>query len=306
MGIMLPPKLSVVITLESDVTPQRLFRHFDDVAVADERVQLIVCGPRGAFSGGCGSAQVMRGGALWDPVMTPPCCRARLRNCGIAKAEAGAVLLLAGDFLPWPGALAAHIDFHRRHPGMLDIAVAAGVFPKADRSRFMRWLEDSGRLFGYRFPADGGSEQAIAFFYGANSSLKRSLLERVGPFDEGLPYASCDDQDMGFRLADLGARCWLLPAAGAWHEHHVTPVARAASLREAGWSLPRLQARHPQRRLIGPHMRRMRILEGSRRRGLWAALGRLAGVPSRASWFAKQADLVLASACFEATDSLRS
>ena len=58
--------------------------------------------------------------------------------------------------------------------------------PELKLTPFMRWL-DEGIQFDYG--SIEGTEAAWAHLYGANGSMKRALLERVGGFDEErLPY----------------------------------------------------------------------------------------------------------------------
>jgi hypothetical protein len=67
----------------------------------------------------------------------------------------------------------------------------------------MRWLEH-GIQFDY--PNIRGVEAGWGRLYGANSSIKRSFVERVGDFEEErLPYLY-DDLEWAYRASKLGLR----------------------------------------------------------------------------------------------------
>jgi hypothetical protein len=152
--------------------------------------------------------------------------RSAMTNLGIRQVEAEILLFLTADFYPNPALIQAHLDFHRSQTSENRVGVGPGFFPKAYRalSPFSAWLEDSGQLFGYPFanpPQDIGS-----FFYLGNSSLRRSLLEDVGYFDEDFPYFCGDDHEMGLRLSRHGAKSTFLTDAVASHLHLVTHADR--------------------------------------------------------------------------------
>src|SRR3712207_9116347 len=60
-----------------------------------------------------------------------------------------------------------------------------------------------------------------AHLYTTNVSLKRSLLEEAGGFDEELPFLY-EDLDLGRRLHDLGLDLRYAPDAVAEHRHPAT------------------------------------------------------------------------------------
>jgi hypothetical protein len=71
----------------------------------------------------------------------------------------------------------------------------------------MKWLDLSGFQFDYRSIV--GDEASWAHLYGANSSIKRSFLQRVGGYDEErLPYLY-EDLDWARRARDHGLRVML-------------------------------------------------------------------------------------------------
>lgn len=175
--------------------------------------------------------------------------RAAARNFGVQQSSGDLVLFLADDFVPEPQLIKAHLRFHETHPQAHLIGLGPAFFPEhLRRDPFTRWLEDSGALFGVSFMRPDPA--AIrSFFYGANTSLKRSLLERSGLFDEIFPFHTTEDYELGLRLAALGAETVYLPEARVSHEHeHVITLAeRKRAMWETGYSVALLERRYPDR-----------------------------------------------------------
>jgi GT2 family glycosyltransferase len=127
------------------------------------------------------------------------------RNAGWRAAHAPLVLFTDNDTIPVRGLVSEHLRWHRRYP-----EEETGVLGHVRWSReievttFMRWL-DTGIQFNYanlrgvRLLPWGG-------FAGANSSVKRSFIEKVGDFDqEHFPYGY-EDTDWAYRAGQLGFR----------------------------------------------------------------------------------------------------
>ncbi len=75
--------------------------------------------------------------------------------------------------------------------------------PELEVTTFMRWLD-----MGLQFDAQSirGRDAGWGRFYGANSSLKRSFIDRVGDFDQHhFPYGY-EDTDWAYRASKLGFR----------------------------------------------------------------------------------------------------
>jgi GT2 family glycosyltransferase len=142
------------------------------------------------------------------------------RNTGIRAARAPIVLLTDNDTVPMKSMVREHLSWHERHPeenvailGKVRWAREGGVTP------FMRWL-DSGLQFNYANLR--GIDQGPHVFYGANVSIKRTLLERVGDFDQhNLPYGY-EDYEWAYRARDYGLR--VLYNRKAVVEHHRRPT----------------------------------------------------------------------------------
>lgn len=139
------------------------------------------------------------------------------RNVGWRAATTPLILFLDDDILPEPALVAEHLDWHRRHRAP-EIGVLGHV-RWADELRvtpFMRWLEQ-GIQFNY--PGIQGTEADWGWFYTANASVKRSIVERAGGFDEDrLPFGY-EDLDLALRMRDFGFRLLYNRSAVAEHVH---------------------------------------------------------------------------------------
>ena len=83
----------------------------------------------------------------------------------------------------------------------------------------MRWVEH-GIQFDY--PRIEGNQAGWGRFYTANVSVKRSVLERVGGFDEVRFPFGLEDLDLAYRLhRELGFELLYEPAAVAEHLHEM-------------------------------------------------------------------------------------
>ena len=142
------------------------------------------------------------------------------RNRGWRDARAPLVLFLGDDILPSPELVREHLDWHDRNP-----PEEIGVLGHVTWSRelrvtpFMRWL-DRGMQFDYG--GIQGAEAGWGRLYTANASLKRSLIERVGGFDEGFPFGY-EDLDLAYRM-HRAAGLRLLYNDRARAEHHHAPT----------------------------------------------------------------------------------
>jgi GT2 family glycosyltransferase len=165
---------------------------------------------------------------------------AAARNAGAASAEGDILLFLGDDTEPADERLAlAHLELHSSRPeptyGVLGRITWT---PRKPVTPFMRWLENGGPQFHYR-DLKPGPVDATSYFYSSHASIKRSLFERVGGFDERFPNAAVEDTELGVRLAAAGLELDYHPELLVLHDHPTTPessmrrsvaVGRAAAL----------------------------------------------------------------------------
>jgi GT2 family glycosyltransferase len=170
------------------------------------------------------------------------------RNAGWRAARSPLVLFIDDDTLPARRLIAEHLDWHRRN-GEETVAVLGHVrwARELEVTPFMRWLED-GIQFDYR--NIDGIEAGWGRFYTANVSVKRSLAERVGGFDEErLPYGY-EDLDFAYRASKLGMRVLYNRRAVVEHLRPMDLELWKRRVRRAAATERRFVALHPE---IEPH-----------------------------------------------------
>ncbi len=159
---------------------------------------------------------------------------ARARNAGLRFCNGGVILIIGDDVVPEATLLKEHLAFHDIHPDEKYAQLGHVYFPEAlDPNAFMRWLESGGRNYFFNY-ADltPGERVSPLFFYTCNVSVKASLLKKSGWFDESFRYASHEDLELGYRLADQGMRLiYNDKARGAhWHMLSVQGISRRVYL----------------------------------------------------------------------------
>lgn len=159
--------------------------------------------------------------------------RARALNYAMDLATADVIVFLGDDCQAPLGFVEAHLQFHQTHPAIEAVAVSSALFPSELRTPFSDWLEKSGQLFGVPFHP-GMTTIADNFFYAANSSVKRALLDRTGRFDERFAGHAWDDFEFGERLRAAGMKSEFLAEASVLHMHRIDLPDREEAMRVAG------------------------------------------------------------------------
>jgi glycosyltransferase involved in cell wall biosynthesis len=159
---------------------------------------------------------------------------ARARNFGLSRCRGDVVLIIGDDIEAEPDLVAKHIGFHEENPDDVSALLGFVGFPEAlQPTSFMRWLASGGRkyFFNYQDIPTGGCASPLNF-YTSNVSVKAVLLNKSGWFDESFAYASHEDLELGFRLAEQGMRLYYdSTARGAhWHMLTVQGIARRVYL----------------------------------------------------------------------------
>jgi glycosyltransferase involved in cell wall biosynthesis len=149
---------------------------------------------------------------------------AKARNVGLSMIHGRLILIMGDDIEPHPQLINRHLHWHREHPDEAYALLGRVQFPDAlEPSRFMRWLEYHGRRYYFNYhPLKPDHPAAPVFFYTCNVSVKASLLEKSGWFDESFPFASHEDLELAERLAGQGMRLIYHPAAKGYHWHTLT------------------------------------------------------------------------------------
>ena len=170
--------------------------------------------------------------------------RAAALNLGIRRSRAPLVIFAGDDIVPGRNFVESHLAYHRDHPEMEAVGIGSSIFPPHLQDPFRDWLDGSGTLFGIAFRGDA-TLVPPHFFYIANASVKRGLLDRAGPFNEAFLHHGWDDYEMSLRLVDCGMRAGYVRGAEARHEHRLTLEERCHAMRHAGESARVLEAIRP-------------------------------------------------------------
>jgi len=94
--------------------------------------------------------------------------------------------------------------------------------PRLEISLFMHWLEDGGPQFSFHEIELYGP--AYYNFYDCHLSLKRSVFDRIGFFDEELANGAFDDLEFGYRFFQAGLNYLFHPEFSGFHYRPVTSI----------------------------------------------------------------------------------
>ncbi len=166
-------------------------------------------------------------------------------NAALRRCTAPLLLMSAQDIVFHERMIAEHLAAHERFSGEELSVLGALPYPEDLKvSPFMLYLIRGGFQFAYHLIQDP-LRVPPNFVYAPNLSLSRSTLDRVGAFDENLPYG-CQDTDLGLRLSDAGVRLIYVAGAIGYHNHPMALEDYLPRQRSVGRAMHRLQAKHPR------------------------------------------------------------
>jgi glycosyltransferase involved in cell wall biosynthesis len=153
------------------------------------------------------------------------------RNTGVREASANLIAFVDDDVLAPPGWLDALWRGAVRHGD-------AEAFGGPIRARFEgRAPRGCGREDPPITTLDLGPEDRQAeMVWGSNLAVRRTAIDRVGPFNESITRPHGDEEEWLLRLTAAGGRIQYLAAAGLEHRRNAAdsrlrPLARAAYVR---------------------------------------------------------------------------
>ncbi len=157
-------------------------------------------------------ALVERFGARYEPHPGPLGLNVA-RNTGVERSTGELVVFVDDDVRVRPEWLGALLDAAREHP---EIDVFTGpIEPRLESSK----LRSCGREGPPITSLDlGPQDTATRYAWGANMTIRRSALERVGPFDVSLEHGG-DEQEWQERMRAQAPGGSVLYVAGAAVEH---------------------------------------------------------------------------------------
>ncbi|MEU8263444.1 glycosyltransferase [Micromonospora sp. NPDC048999] len=157
--------------------------------------------------------------------------RSAARNHGIRQTTGEVVVLVDADVLLPPGALAAHLDYHRRRPDLV-VTGPRGWFSDVDidpdgPDTAEAWAElvplAGADLRDHVFAvlSDNLNNLATAwhFTFSCNVSVRREHLLASGGFDESFTGWGLEDSELGYRLHRLGLSFAYSRDTIVFHQH---------------------------------------------------------------------------------------
>ncbi len=241
----------------SVVIPTRARLPYLEVALSSIAPQAAAAGAEIVIVDDAGASTAARAlaerfGARYEPHAAPRGLNVA-RNTGVQRSRGELIAFVDDDVRVAPGWLAALLDAARAHP---DVDVFAGpIVPVLEGS--------PPRSCGRELPPItalelGAHDTDARYAWGANMAIRRSALERVGPFDESLADGG-DEQEWQDRLRAEpgGAHARVLYVARAGVEHRRAGVdARLRALARAQWTRGRAARRFDARRRRAPSLAR--------------------------------------------------
>lgn len=172
------------------------------------------------------------------------------RNRGLEQSKADIVLFLGADIILRPGALAAHLDFHRQYNKKENAALGAVKWdPRLHPSPLMEWMMHGGTQNDFDAILGQPLINPGHYFYGSFISLKRSMLG-TNPFPAQYQAYGWEDLDLGRRLAVRGLKLHFLPNAVGLHHHSYSAENIYRRQYSIGQNLVIYQQRHPKASLL--------------------------------------------------------
>lgn len=164
---------------------------------------------------------------------------AAARNAAVRAADTPGVVLLDVDCIPSSSLVASYGGALERFDGILMGGVrylppvAYVGMPREDRELHARSERHPVRPDP---PPAGVFERTDAYelFWSLSFAVRRrTMLDRLGGFDEGYGGYGAEDTDLAFRAREMGVPLAWLGGAWAYHQHHDTydpPVQHVASI----------------------------------------------------------------------------
>ena len=179
------------------------------------------------------------------------------RNAAAAHVDAELLVYVDDDVRVRPGWLAALLEAHEREPpdvGVLTGPIVARIEDHAYRTCGREGLPITFLDLG---PADTDAPHA----WGANMTIRRSALDRIGPFDDALGLYG-DEQEWQSRLLAAGGRMRYIADAALEHRR-AGDDARLRSLARAAWFRGRASRRFDGVKGASPSLAaELRVLAG--------------------------------------------
>lgn len=175
------------------------------------------------------------------------------RNRGVEAATGEIIVFIGDDIFTEPEFLMRHHDRHTEYPDENVVVLGFTTWdPALHINNYMRFLEDSGWQFGYKFlqPKMIGHAEPYKFFYTSNLSIKKSFFEKE-KFNEDFLFYGWEDIELGYRLWKYhDMKIYYCPSAIAYHHHEIPASDLPTRMRTVGKSAVHFQRLHPDAEVI--------------------------------------------------------
>ncbi|MBU0727402.1 glycosyltransferase [Patescibacteria group bacterium] len=190
------------------------------------------------------------------------------RNRGVEEASGDVIVFIGDDIFVEPEFLMKHHDRHAENPDENVVVLGFTTWdPEVKITHYMRFLEDSGWQFGYKFlhPKFIGRLDPYKFFYTSNISLKKTLFDKE-KFNEHFLYYGWEDIELGYRLwKHHSMEIYYEPNAIAYHHHHIPESGLQNKMRNVGRSALHFHRLQPDIRVIPMGLKAMVLKLASNR-----------------------------------------
>ena len=196
----------------------------------------------------------------------PASHQAVARNRGVKEAKGDVIVFIGDDIFVEPGFLQKHHDRHTEYPDENVVVLGHTTWdPNIKINSYMRFLEDSGWQFGYKFLNPGmiGKIEPYKFFYTSNISLKKSFFKKEW-FDEDFKFYGWEDIELGYRLWKRhGMEIYYEPQAIAFHHHELQPSDLPKKMQSVGKSAVHFERLQPDIQIIPKGLKGLAIKTAS-------------------------------------------
>jgi glycosyltransferase involved in cell wall biosynthesis len=176
------------------------------------------------------------------------------RNLALSRSRGEFVVFLNDDAVPRADCLRLHLQAQRGQTADDAVLGAFPLLPARRADAFQELVETRTLLFAQPRLLSGVRYHGRTLCTG-NLSLRRDLLERLGGFDAGLPFAGAEDSELGERLErELGGRVRYAPWIVADHDHWLDLPGFVQRQRRLGWCCARLAERHDDASWLDPRL----------------------------------------------------
>jgi GT2 family glycosyltransferase len=242
----MPPPASIVIPTRGRLSYLEVALCSIAPAAARAEAEVLVVDDAGPSQAARELAE--RFGARYEPHAGPLGLNVA-RNTGVQRSHGELVVFVDDDIRASPGWLQALLDAAREHP---QVDVFTGPVTARLEGRAPRGC---GRERPPITTLELGAHDTDArYAWGANMAIRRSALERVGPFDVSLEYGG-DEQEWQERLRAqaFGARVLYVAEAAVEHRR-AGPDARLRALTRTAYTRGRAARRFDARRAQAPSL----------------------------------------------------